>query len=354
MRLGAYYAVLDARFTGVRGVRRDRGQRAPPPPLRVQLGLPGAVRGGRAAVQRHVAGPPPRRVHRAHRPPVLGRHPGPPGVQVAARTGRTRCSASWSAPPWRCAPPSRRSCPRPPIRRRRSPRTTSSSTASRSPDRQDDSPWPVTARPRPASSTSAIGSCTRGTSGTWPSARSALPTARSSSATSSARRARWPRCRWSSTPRATRRSSSCASTGRRTTGRSSRSRPGCATSTDEPVVDTIARELVEEAGVRAGRLEPLVEFYPSAGMTDSVLHLYLATDLTPTERDLHGPEEEAMDVLHVPLGAAHRHGAARRDPRRQDDHRAAARGAPAARRRRRCRGLVTQRRPCSRWRSRSC
>ena len=73
---------------------------------------------------------------------------------------------------------------------------------------------------------------------------------------------------------------------------------------DEPVAETIARELVEEAGVRAGRLEPLLEFYPSAGMTDSVLHLYLATDLTPTDRDLHGPEEEHMDVLHVPLGAA--------------------------------------------------
>ena len=43
---------------------------------------------------------------------------------------------------------------------------------------------------------------------------------------------------------------------------------------------------------------------PSAGMTDSVLHLYLATDLTPAPRELHGPEEEAMDVLHVPLGAA--------------------------------------------------
>ena len=36
----------------------------------------------------------------------------------------------------------------------------------------------------------------------------------------------------------------------------------------EPIADTIARELVEEAGLRAGQLEPLLEFYPSAGMTD--------------------------------------------------------------------------------------
>jgi 8-oxo-dGDP phosphatase len=73
---------------------------------------------------------------------------------------------------------------------------------------------------------------------------------------------------------------------------------------DEPVADTIARELIEEAGVHAARLEPLLEFYPSAGMTDSVLHLYLATELTPVPRDLHGPEEEAMELLHVPLGTA--------------------------------------------------
>lgn len=72
----------------------------------------------------------------------------------------------------------------------------------------------------------------------------------------------------------------------------------------EPVVDTIARELVEEAGVRAGRLEHLLDFYPSAGMTDSVLYLYLATELEPVPRDLHGPEERHMEVLHVPFADA--------------------------------------------------
>ena len=72
----------------------------------------------------------------------------------------------------------------------------------------------------------------------------------------------------------------------------------------EPVVDTIARELVEEAGVRAGRLEHLLDFYPSAGMTDSVLYLYLATELESVPRELHGPEERRMEVLHVPLADA--------------------------------------------------
>ena len=85
MRLGAYYAVLEPGIEGRRGLRRARRQRAPPPPLRVQRQLPGPPRGGRVPVQRHLARPPAGRVHRARRPPVLGRHPGPPRVQEPAR-----------------------------------------------------------------------------------------------------------------------------------------------------------------------------------------------------------------------------------------------------------------------------
>jgi ADP-ribose pyrophosphatase len=39
-------------------------------------------------------------------------------------------------------------------------------------------------------------------------------------------------------------------------------------------------------------------------MTDSVLHLYLATDLTTAARDVHGPEEAHMDVVRLPLHEA--------------------------------------------------
>jgi 8-oxo-dGTP pyrophosphatase MutT (NUDIX family) len=67
---------------------------------------------------------------------------------------------------------------------------------------------------------------------------------------------------------------------------------------------TASRELAEEVGLAAGRLDYLTQFYPSAGMTDSILHLYLATDLEPVERDLHGPEETHMDVLQLPLAEA--------------------------------------------------
>jgi ADP-ribose pyrophosphatase len=47
----------------------------------------------------------------------------------------------------------------------------------------------------------------------------------------------------------------------------------------EPTEVTAARELVEEVGLEAGTIEHLLDFHPSAGMTDSVLYLYLATDL---------------------------------------------------------------------------
>jgi ADP-ribose pyrophosphatase len=73
---------------------------------------------------------------------------------------------------------------------------------------------------------------------------------------------------------------------------------------DEPTETTASRELIEEVGLRAGALEPLLDFYPSAGMTDSVLYLYLATDLEPVERETHGPEEAHSEVVHLPLATA--------------------------------------------------
>lgn len=69
----------------------------------------------------------------------------------------------------------------------------------------------------------------------------------------------------------------------------------------EPTEVTAARELVEEVGLRAARLDHLVDFYPSAGMTDSILYLYLATELSPVERTTHGPEEAHSEVIHLPL-----------------------------------------------------
>ncbi len=72
----------------------------------------------------------------------------------------------------------------------------------------------------------------------------------------------------------------------------------------EPTATTAARELEEEVGLRPGRLQPLTQFYPSAGMTDSVLHLFLATELEVVDQRPHGPEEQHMEVVHLPLGTA--------------------------------------------------
>ena len=64
---------------------------------------------------------------------------------------------------------------------------------------------------------------------------------------------------------------------------------------DDPEV-TAQRELVEEVGREAGRLELLARMHPSSGLTDCFEHLYLATDLREVPSDRQGPEEEHMVV----------------------------------------------------------
>ncbi len=72
----------------------------------------------------------------------------------------------------------------------------------------------------------------------------------------------------------------------------------------EDTASVAERELIEEVGLRPGNLELLGEIYPSPGMTDSVTAIYLATNCTPAALDRHGPEEEHMEVLNVPLADA--------------------------------------------------
>ena len=54
------------------------------------------------------------------------------------------------------------------------------------------------------------------------------------------------------------------------------------------------RELEEETGYRAERIEPLCRFYSTPGATNEVLHVYLATGLTPG-----GPRLEADERIEV-------------------------------------------------------
>jgi len=69
---------------------------------------------------------------------------------------------------------------------------------------------------------------------------------------------------------------------------------------------TAARELVEEVGRRAGRLELLAGFYNSPGFCDEHSLLYLATDLEEVGTDRQGVEEQAMSLEAVPLAETDR------------------------------------------------
>ncbi len=64
---------------------------------------------------------------------------------------------------------------------------------------------------------------------------------------------------------------------------------------------TARRELEEEVGLRAGRLEKLAEFYNSPGFSDEHSVVYLARELEQCDTDLQGVEEEHMTVEHVAM-----------------------------------------------------
>jgi ADP-ribose pyrophosphatase len=55
---------------------------------------------------------------------------------------------------------------------------------------------------------------------------------------------------------------------------------------DEPPLATAARELAEETGYRAGRIEPGGEFWMSPGILRERMHLFVARDLAAGEQAL--------------------------------------------------------------------
>lgn len=64
------------------------------------------------------------------------------------------------------------------------------------------------------------------------------------------------------------------------------------------------RELREETGCTAERIEKLAEAYPSPGYTSEVLHLYLATGLHHGAQDLDADED--LKAFRIPLEEAYR------------------------------------------------
>ncbi|MDQ3978099.1 MAG: NUDIX hydrolase [Actinomycetota bacterium] len=69
----------------------------------------------------------------------------------------------------------------------------------------------------------------------------------------------------------------------------------------EPVEETARRELEEEIGMRAGRLDLLCRFYNSPGFSDEESYIFLARDLEECESSLQGVEEQHMTVERVSL-----------------------------------------------------
>lgn len=64
--------------------------------------------------------------------------------------------------------------------------------------------------------------------------------------------------------------------------------------TDEDPMFTAMRELKEETGYSAKKFRHLTSFFSSIGYSTEVIHIYLATGLTPGETDF--DENEAIDI----------------------------------------------------------
>jgi len=69
----------------------------------------------------------------------------------------------------------------------------------------------------------------------------------------------------------------------------------------EPPNETALRELAEEVGVRARRIEELGRFWNSPGFCDEETVVYLATQLEDCEPARTGAEEQNIEVVEVPI-----------------------------------------------------
>ncbi len=63
---------------------------------------------------------------------------------------------------------------------------------------------------------------------------------------------------------------------------------------EEPTIEAAARELTEETGYVAGKIEFLISIFPTVAYDNEKIDIYLATDLTMKERHL--DEDEYINV----------------------------------------------------------
>ena len=70
----------------------------------------------------------------------------------------------------------------------------------------------------------------------------------------------------------------------------------------EDMIETMRRELVEEIGHCAGRIESLSEVFVSPGYSTELIGLYLATELEPAAGE--ADADEKIELVRVPLSEA--------------------------------------------------
>ena len=73
---------------------------------------------------------------------------------------------------------------------------------------------------------------------------------------------------------------------------------------DKPEEDpqaAAARELIEEVGYAAAEWEQIAHYHTSPGYSDEFVIIYVARDLTPVAMKRIGPEEEAAEIVRVPI-----------------------------------------------------
>ena len=68
---------------------------------------------------------------------------------------------------------------------------------------------------------------------------------------------------------------------------------------DESLADAAQRELVEETGHRAGRLEPLTSFVSSKSVLDEWAHVFIGWKLTPVDADPVTISHDPTEVLEL-------------------------------------------------------
>jgi ADP-ribose pyrophosphatase len=65
----------------------------------------------------------------------------------------------------------------------------------------------------------------------------------------------------------------------------------------EPPIECAKRELIEETGYQTANIEPLSRFYTSPGMSNELMHAFVARDLTHVGQQLEATEKIEVELL---------------------------------------------------------